>query len=131
MPIVFANNCVLLKEGEENLYYWLLHEVQLLDWSYPTSRERITAARNALKHYAHEYEYWKVAAGIKSVEQKRLGYQFHMVHPLGVRKGAALISIPITVIVGHMTADENIAIATAPGNAMSNGDIFILDQLKN
>ena len=131
MPIVFANNCVLLKEGEENLYYWLLHEVQLLDMGSPTTKERLFAARKALKDYAHEYKHWKAAAEIKSVEQKRLGYQFHMVHPLGVREGAALISIPITVIVGHMTADENIAIATAPGNAMSNSDIFMRDQFQN
>lgn len=54
-----------------------------------------------------------------------------MVHPRGVREGAALISIPIAVTVGHMTADENIAIVTAPGNAMSDSDIFMRDQFQN
>lgn len=72
MPDDFFANSVLLKEGEENLYFWLSHEVQLLDWGHPTSKEKIIAARTALKNYAHEYKHWKAAAELESVEEKRL-----------------------------------------------------------
>ncbi|MDA1317528.1 MAG: hypothetical protein O3B87_05955, partial [bacterium] len=131
MPDDFYTNSVLLSEGEENLYYWLSHEVELLQWAHPMSREKIVAARTALKKYAHEYKHWKAASELQSVEKNRLGYEFHMVHPQGVREGAALISIPVTVTTGRMTTDEFVAMVTAPGNDMSPNDTYTLNQIQS